>query len=79
VPVSWSDDNRTITVHVGDIIAPAAFAAHGPLLRSSDPAVLGLVGPPQIQNASSEFRAWRPGQATLSAGGRGWIVHIIVR
>ena len=81
VPVGVNDDGRTISVHVGEVIAPAAFPvnpAHPPLVQSSDPAVLGLLGPPLLQNAHSEFRAWRPGRVTLSADYQGWTVHIIV-
>ena len=81
MPVGVNDDGRTITVHVGEVIAPAAFPAnpaHPPLVQSSHPAVLGLLGPPLAQNAHSEFRAWRPGRVTLSADYQGWTVHIIV-
>lgn len=81
VTVGPANAGQTITVHVGDVIAPVAFPGdpqRSPLVHSGNPAVLGLLGPPQLQNGFSEFRAWRPGRATLSASYQGWTVHIVV-
>jgi hypothetical protein len=81
VTVGVVNSGQTFTVHVGDVISPTPFPvnpAHAPLVHSSDPAVLGLLGAPQLQNGFSEFRAWRPGRATLSSAYHGWTVHFIV-
>ena len=81
VTVGVVNSGHTFTVHVGDVISPTPFPVnqvHAPLVHSSDPAVLGLLGPPQLQTGFSEFRAWRPGRVTLSSAYHGWTVHFIV-
>jgi len=81
VTVGGTNAGQTITVHVGGVIAPVPFPpnpAQSPLVHSSDPAVLGLLGPPQLQSSLSEFRAWQPGRVTLSSAYHGWRLHIIV-
>jgi hypothetical protein len=81
VTVGVVNSGQTFTVHVGDVISPTPFPVnpmHAPLVHSSDPAVLGLLGAPQLQTGFSEFRAWRPGRATLTSSYHGWTVHFIV-
>jgi hypothetical protein len=69
-------------MHVGDVLAPPGlFPSEDPSTaqpaRSSDPAVLGPLGIPG-QGPFAEFRAWRPGQATLTVPGQTWLVYVIV-
>jgi hypothetical protein len=76
------DSGTTITVHVGDVLAPPGlFPAEDPdnakPARSSDPAVLGPLGIPG-QGPFAEFRAWQPGRATLTIPAQTWLVHVIV-
>jgi hypothetical protein len=76
------DSGTTITMHVGDVLAPpGVFPGEDPSTaqpaRSSDPAVLGPLGIPG-QGPFAEFRAWRPGQATLTIPAGTWLVHVIV-
>jgi len=76
------DTGQTITMHVGDVLAPPGlFPGEDPdtaqPARSSDPAVLGLLGTPD-QGPFAEFRAWQPGRATLTIPGQTWLVHVIV-
>lgn len=76
------DSGQTITLHVGDVLAPPpAFPGEDPSTtqpaRSSDPAVLGPLGTPE-QGPYAEFRAWQPGRATLTSPGRTWLVHVVV-
>jgi hypothetical protein len=81
VTVGVVNSGQTFTVHVGDVISPTPFPVnpmHAPLVHSSDPAVLGLLGAPQLQTGFSEFRAWRPGRATLTSSYHGWTVRFIV-
>ena len=71
------DSGQTITMHVGDVLAPPGlFPGEDPSTaqpaRSSDPAVLGALGTPE-QGPFAEFRAWEPGSATLTIQpGPGW-------
>jgi hypothetical protein len=39
--------------------------------------VLGPLGTPE-QGPFAEFRAWQPGQATLTIPAGTWLVHVIV-
>jgi hypothetical protein len=76
------DSGTTITMHVGDVLAPPGlFPGEDPSTaqpaHSSDPAVLGPLGIPG-QGPFAEFRAWRPGQATLAIPAGTWLVHVIV-
>jgi hypothetical protein len=76
------DSGQTITMHVGDVLAPPGlFPGEDPSTaqpaRSSDPAVLGPLGTPG-QGPFAEFRAWQPGQATLTIQAETWLVHVIV-
>jgi hypothetical protein len=73
---------QTITMHVGDVLAPPpVFPGQDPSTahpaRSSDPAVLGPLHTPE-QGQFAEFRAWQPGQATLTISAGTWLVHVIV-
>jgi hypothetical protein len=76
------DSSQTITMHVGDVLAPPpVFPGQDPSTaqpaRSSDPAVLGPLNTPE-QGQFAEFRAWQPGQATLTIPAGTWLVHVIV-
>jgi hypothetical protein len=76
------DSGQTITMHVGDVLAPPGlFPGEDPSTaqpaRSSDSAVLGPLGTPG-QGPFAEFRAWQPGQATLTIRAETWLVHVIV-
>jgi len=76
------DSGQTITMHVGDVLAPPGlFPGEDPSTaqpaRSSDPAVLGPLGTPG-QGPFAEFRAWQPGRATLTIPAETWLVHVIV-
>jgi hypothetical protein len=76
------DSGTTITMHVGDVLAPPGlFPGEDPSTaqpaRSSDPAVLGPLGTPG-RGPFAEFRAWQPGRATLTTPGQTWLVHVIV-
>ena len=76
------DSGQTITMHVGDVLAPPGlFPGEDPSTaqpaRSSDPAVLGPLGTPE-QGPFAEFRAWQPGQATLTTPAGTWLVHVKV-
>ena len=76
------DNGQTITMHVGDVLAPPGlFPGEDPSTaqpaRSSDPAVLGPLGTPE-QGPFAEFRAWQPGQATLTTPAGTWLVHVKV-
>jgi hypothetical protein len=79
------DRRTTITVHVGDVLAPPpVFPGEDPSTakptRSSDPAVLGPLSPPGSaeQGPFAEFRAWQPGRATLTSPAGTWLVHVTV-
>jgi hypothetical protein len=74
---------QTITVPVGDVVVATPFPGPDPMhpdpVYSSDPAVLDRIGPPQLQNQMPwEFRALRPGQATLHCAFQNWTAHVIV-
>ena len=76
------DSGQTITMHVGDVLAPPGlFPGQDPSTaqpaRSSDPAVLGPLDIPE-RGPFAEFRAWQPGQATLTTPGQTWLVHVTV-
>jgi hypothetical protein len=76
------DSGQTITMHVGDVLAPPGlFPGEDPSTaqpaRSSDPAVLGSLDIPE-RGPFAEFRAWQPGQATLTTPGQTWLVHVTV-
>jgi hypothetical protein len=78
-----TESGKTITIHVGDVLAPPLmFPGEQPMtakpVRSSDPAVLGPLNPHPQPVAFEEFRAWRPGRATLIAPVGNWEVHVIV-
>jgi hypothetical protein len=73
------DNGKTVTVHVGDVVAPPLLVEVPPAaapVRSSDPAVLGPL--PAAIKIFVEFRAWKPGRATLSAPSGAWKVHVKV-
>jgi hypothetical protein len=75
-----ADNGKTVTVHAGDVVAPSLLTgevspAAAPV-RSSDPAVLGPL--PAAIKLFVEFRAWKPGLATLTAPAGAWKVHVIV-
>jgi hypothetical protein len=76
------DSGPTITMHVGDVLAPPGlFPGEDPdtaqSARSSDPAALGPLNIPG-RGPFAGFRAWQPGQATLTIPGRTWLVHLTV-
>jgi len=76
------DSGQTITMHVGDVLAPpGVFPGEDPSTaqpaRSSDFAVLGPLAIPR-QGPFAEFRAWQPGRATLTIPAGTWQVHVIV-
>lgn len=74
------DNGKAVTVHVGDVVAPPLLTGEVPPaaapVRSSDPAVLGTL--PAAIKLFLEFRAWKPGLATLTAPSGAWKVHVIV-
>jgi hypothetical protein len=74
---------QTITVPVGDVVVASTFPGPDPMhpdpVYSGDPAVLDRIGPPQLQNQMPwEFRALRPGQATLHCAFQNWTAHVLV-
>jgi len=79
VTVTSFNKGQTITVHVANVVVVQVVPFNPqnlPQVDSSDPAVLEPLGAPQVRQPISEFRAVRPGRATLSYPG--WTVHIIV-
>jgi hypothetical protein len=79
ITVSSVNKGQTITVHVANVVVVQVIPfnpQNPPQVHSSNPAVLEPLGAPQVRQPISEFRAVRPGQATLSYPG--WTVHIVV-
>jgi hypothetical protein len=79
VTVNSFNKGQTITVHVGNVVVVQLVPFNPqdiPQVHCSDPAVLELLTAPQVRQPITEFRAARPGRATLSYPG--WTVHIVV-
>jgi hypothetical protein len=79
ITVNSFNKGQTITVHVGNVVVVQVIPftpQNQPQVHCSDPAVLEPLTAPQLRQPISEFRAVRPGRATLSYPG--WTVHIVV-
>jgi hypothetical protein len=65
VPVDASSNGQTLQVTVGEVITvqPLPGASFTNLMTSTDPSVLGPLGP---QPLVAEFRAWKAGTAELT-------------
>jgi hypothetical protein len=76
-----ADERTTVTIGVGSVLVvgpPLVQPAPGVVnpATSSDPQVLGLLGPPS-PTPIAEFRAWKAGHADLAVAGQ-WVIHVVV-
>jgi hypothetical protein len=79
ITVNLFNKGQTITVHVGNVVVVQLVPFNPqdiPQVHCSDLAVLELLTAPQARQPIIEFRAVRPGRATLSYPG--WTVHVVV-
>jgi len=82
VNLTPANEGATLTIGVGAVLVvgpplvPATPGQVNPAV-SSDPAVLGLLGPASTVPIA-EFRAWRAGEANLAVPGT-WVIHVVVR
>ena len=73
------DNGKTFTVKVGTVLEmPTMDYAHPHPVHSSDPDVVGDIGPPGDTSNISTFRAWRAGEVDLTLAD-GWKVHVVVQ
>ena len=73
------DNGKTFTVKVGTVLEmPTMDYAHPHPVHSSDPDVVGDIGPPGGTGNISSFRAWRAGEVDLTLAD-GWKVHVVVQ
>lgn len=82
IPLAGRQTGTTLAVHVGDVLfatpplVPLPIqTANGDSIRSSNPAVLGLLAP--SAQSLPEFRAWESGRSVLSTP-TGWSITVVV-